>query len=88
MERSFGAKWFCPRKHQTVCLAPKVSEGPVYSKNSERKRAFSKTQNFVPEQFFPELCHRVRLAPIVIVVWFSKKILTGNVFFGKTILGA
>ena len=57
--------------------------GPVSSKNSDRKRVFWDGRNFAPGHFCPQSRHLVRLAHKIGEVWFSTKIETKNVFFGK-----
>jgi hypothetical protein len=82
---------FAPKRTKQSVLPQKYVRGRFSQKIRNANIVLSKnskTQNFAPEQFCPKSCHIVHLAPIVIVVWFSKKILTGNVFFRKTILGA
>ena len=58
--------------------------GPVASKKFVRKRVFLDGRNFGPGHFCPQSCHVVRLARKIGEIRFSTKILTENVFFGKT----
>ena len=57
---------------------------PVSSTNSNRKRVFWDERNFASGHFCPQSHHLDRLAHKIGELWFSTKIQTENVIFGKT----
>ena len=65
-------------------LGPEKRYGSGFVKKSRLKTCFWEGRNFAPGHFCPQSRHLFRLAHKIGEVWFSTKIQTENVFFGKT----
>ena len=58
--------------------------GAGFINQFQPKRVFLDSRNIAPGHFCPQSCHLDRLAHKIGELWFSTKIQTENVFFGKT----
>jgi hypothetical protein len=79
---------FAPKRTKRSVLPQKYVRGRFSQKIRNANVLFRRHKTSLRTIFCPQSFHIIRFSPIVIVVWFGKKILTGNMFFRKTILGA